>query len=946
MESRTHAFIGTDTPALAAPTAGSPGEQAFFAVRTDLIDAVLERIQGPGHGGAVLRGEEGSGKTAILRAVAHRASRTHHVVRIWASRRASAEPYRAIAFLLAELESGDTHHPLTIIQGVRALLEEQSAGRPVLLAIDNAAYLDAESALVVSRLVVAGTASLLIAAESLRTVDASFSDLWRDGDLECFDLPRLGRQQIRAIAEAALGAPVSPDGVALLESSSEGNARNLCSALEDLPQQGITLRGGAWVAASDRLLVPSAVRDSARSTLAALHECEQRVVLALAFAGSLPMAAVRHLAGGPDTPPDPPSHESWRATTGTGAEAAHLDALQPLIVTGGSGGASMVSLRSALFAAAIREQTRSEEAAALHTLLLGASGRAVDPAAVEPAVLDPAELDPVLHADWLLAAGLAVPADLSLAAARRCALLGLHGRALFWASRHSDDGPEHLLVAASAALALGHGEEAEALLAQGPVAPDGASVPVQVALLLLRSRASRLTGGPAATRTALLDDADGLLVRAERRSGASGRPDRQLLACRGDVTVERAEDAAFDGDYPAVLRLLQGTDRTGWTPDQEVLGDGLLCEALALTDQQLSAVGLARGLRARREASTSSRWVHDVTRLRIAVARYAAGSAERAGAGGPDTVAGSSSGPTAAARAGVSASGPDMLQDLVTGVGAVLQGRPAEARALLLPVARQLELLDPYGLLPLASVVLTGSDGPVGAGEGPVALPRVRAARPSSWLVTAVAGHLRAVSAGPRDPRAETSARLDRLAQAAESRGASLLAMTHRLAEVRSGDTRAATSLASAAARIEGAYADACELYAKAVGASDAELFAQAMEGAARAGDSGLSRECAAQALQTAQLSGARGVLRDIQRRARGLFGDTSDLELGAALERLTRREREVAQLVAAGQNNRDIALAIGVTTRTVEGHLYQIFSKLHLSARSELADLVPAGGR
>ncbi|PPB49589.1 hypothetical protein C4K88_07835 [Arthrobacter pityocampae] len=923
MESRTHAFSGTAAPATGAP-ADLRGEQAFVATRTDLVDAVLRRLQMPGAVGAALLGEEGRGKTALLRTVAHRASRTHHVVRIWASTRASAEPYRAIAFLLAELESGDTQHPLTIIRGVRALLEEQSGGRPVLLAIDNAAQLDAESAMVVSRLVVAGAASLVITAEALRTMNSAFSDLWRDGDLECFDLPRLTRQQIRTIAEAVLGAPVSPPAVDLLDRSSEGNARFLSSALEELPHRGLALRGGAWVTASDRILVSDDLRTRTRSLLEALHEREQRIVRTLAFAGSLPTAVVRHLAGVPAAQSGDPGIEAPAAAL-PGDGAVHLDALHPLTVSGTSGGTDTVSLRSPLVAAAIREQTTAEETATLYAVLAAA--------------FDPRGLDPLLHADWLLAAGLPVPTGLSLAAAARCAFLGRPERAFFWASLHADGTPERLLASAGAALDLGRGDQAAALLADRPESTDGVPIPLRVALLLLRSRASRLTSGLRDARGALLDDADRLLAGAEQHPGTSGGLDQQLLECRGHLTIGRAEDAAFAGDYPAVIGLLHGTDRSGWTPDQEVLADGLLCEALAVTDQQLAAVGLAHAVQGRLDASAPGRRVRDVTRLRLAVARYAAGTADSAGdaatAGGP------------ASSAASSAAGPDLVQDFVSGMGAVLLGRPDDARELLLPVARQLEVLDPHGLLPLASAALAATDARNGVSEAPPGhLPRAETGRPASWLAAAVAEHLHAVAAGPRHPQPKTAARFRLLAQSAEAQGAFLAAMLHRLAEVRSGTTRAAAALATAAARVEGVYGSACELYAKAVGASDAELFAQAMESAALAGDHGLSRDCAAQAVQTAQLSGARGALRDVQRRARGLFGDTSDMELGVALEQLTRREREVAQLVAAGENNRSIALMMGVSTRTVEGHLYQIFSKLHLRTRSELADLIQPGPR
>jgi DNA-binding CsgD family transcriptional regulator len=56
----------------------------------------------------------------------------------------------------------------------------------------------------------------------------------------------------------------------------------------------------------------------------------------------------------------------------------------------------------------------------------------------------------------------------------------------------------------------------------------------------------------------------------------------------------------------------------------------------------------------------------------------------------------------------------------------------------------------------------------------------------------------------------------------------------------------------------------------------------------------------------------------------------------GAA--RLTGAEEQVAQLVAAGHTNREVAAALFVTERTVETHLTSIYRKLDLRSRTELA--------
>ncbi|ONH61603.1 hypothetical protein CcI49_05130 [Frankia sp. CcI49] len=53
---------------------------------------------------------------------------------------------------------------------------------------------------------------------------------------------------------------------------------------------------------------------------------------------------------------------------------------------------------------------------------------------------------------------------------------------------------------------------------------------------------------------------------------------------------------------------------------------------------------------------------------------------------------------------------------------------------------------------------------------------------------------------------------------------------------------------------------------------------------------------------------------------------------------RLTRRERQVAQLVAQGLSNRDIAATLVISPRTAETHVQQILKKLGLTSRAQVA--------
>jgi len=52
--------------------------------------------------------------------------------------------------------------------------------------------------------------------------------------------------------------------------------------------------------------------------------------------------------------------------------------------------------------------------------------------------------------------------------------------------------------------------------------------------------------------------------------------------------------------------------------------------------------------------------------------------------------------------------------------------------------------------------------------------------------------------------------------------------------------------------------------------------------------------------------------------------------------ETLSVREMEILRLTASGMSNRDIALKLNLSLRTVKGYLVEIFSKLKVSSRTE----------
>src|ERR1700674_1820476 len=60
----------------------------------------------------------------------------------------------------------------------------------------------------------------------------------------------------------------------------------------------------------------------------------------------------------------------------------------------------------------------------------------------------------------------------------------------------------------------------------------------------------------------------------------------------------------------------------------------------------------------------------------------------------------------------------------------------------------------------------------------------------------------------------------------------------------------------------------------------------------------------------------------------------------------LTRREREVAILVAQGLTNREIATRLFISERTAESHVEQIRGKLGFHSRAQIASWLAAGSQ
>ncbi|GJL63726.1 MAG: putative transcriptional regulator, LuxR family protein [Nitrospirales bacterium] len=69
-----------------------------------------------------------------------------------------------------------------------------------------------------------------------------------------------------------------------------------------------------------------------------------------------------------------------------------------------------------------------------------------------------------------------------------------------------------------------------------------------------------------------------------------------------------------------------------------------------------------------------------------------------------------------------------------------------------------------------------------------------------------------------------------------------------------------------------------------------------------------------------------------------------SDSEMTTDFGSLTKKERKLVEMIALGHTNKEIAITMNVSEKTIKNYISRIFDKLHVTRRSQVAALFGAG--
>jgi DNA-binding CsgD family transcriptional regulator len=865
--------------------------------RADLVDRLLRGVVGDG-AVYVLAGSAGVGKSRlageVARAAAGRGLATAHIA---ATKGASSIPFGAFAALMPEIVEPSGGLTGLLQRAIEAILERGGRDKPHLMVVDDAHLLDEGSAALVHQVALESSCSLIVTVRSPAPAPEAITSVWKDGLGERLEVGALTEPEVKELLTTLLGGSMTDTGIRWVWSVSAGNPLYVREVLiAALDSGSLRDEGGVWTI---RLPLPPAPRlaELVAARLSGLRPETADVADLVALAEPLPLDVLSAIV------------------QADALEDAESRGIIELEVVGNQ--------TEVLMAHPIYGEIRRQEILPVRMRRLCAElARAME---TRP---NPGPGDELRTARWQLEAGLRADPELferAAMAARRMFDLDLAAR-LAKASLEAGGGILAGIALAEANFYSGRPEQAEEVLAS--LIPRCGNDDELARVVDARSYNLGTLLGDRAAALEVVDAALAVLTEPASRhrllkrratdDAYADRP-REALADARELIASGDDDAIGLGTYVASFALamlgrgdesvemsnlgIETLRRTGAThPPKSAhfvgaivgdIGTGSLHEAedKAVRGYEISAElntkeGVATFCMLRGFVYVQQGYLGRAARLfreGVVLDREIRDDASRRWCLGGLALSAGMAGDAAAAAAAVAE-----LDELGT---------------------HWMDALD-------ADLVLRGRAWTIAAGGEQSAARQalrdaVEIARGREHLYTeARLLHDLARLGEPGD----VAPRLHELADQVEGEFVAAFAADADALVAKSGP-----ELEKSAERFEGFGA---------IGLA-AETFRAASAAFADAGLTRASNACARRAAELAERSGGAGI---------PLVGQ------GGVAARLTRREREIAGLAASGISSAEISERLFISVRTVENHLSNIYLKLGVSGRHEIADALRGG--
>ncbi|MBT2595496.1 LuxR C-terminal-related transcriptional regulator [Arthrobacter sp. ISL-72] len=873
-------------------------------IRHEIVADVVSELTSGSSCGILIVGEHGAGKSFVAQRALEQLGEDFAVIQIRGSSISSTLPYGALSVLLHELDSADVEHPLMVLRGLTQLLRNRAQGRTIVLFVDNAHELDELSAMMIAQLSVGGHVRLLAACGDLPNVGGDIMGLWKDDLLRRVDLGAFDFSEAAATLSRHFGGYFSHTAARELWTASGGNALFLFTLAKEQVKLGILVRQEEfWLLGDGPIALTGEIRDVVKARMNRFSQGQRDVIELLALAGAVPLPALMRVS-----------------------QPRDMDALQECsMIEVSHKHPPMVSIANAVTATIVANAVPPGRSAELRRRLTS--------------VLDHPDLDDtpgLSNVTWAINCGQPVTATVALAAARAANRASDPATALRFIKEIDGAGlrTDAAIESLQAYVSIDNHDSARRILRQfDREAGSDLSFAEWTALQLAASELDRRSHATTA-------NARRRLSHIESKISEQSEEEPDLDSVREMLLLAEAELAVFEGRHRDVLSLDEGSEPVDLGTEPRILAASLLSTSLAILGQTGRAVALGGQIvAAALDGDLADRTVREV-RGRYLQLLLLAGEFGAAG----NYVAGMSASNEPQSRLGG-------MFEIVQGVVDFHRGRVDTALPRLEAGARQLRTQDPDGLVGLATAAcayaaaLGGDHEKASLYLAEITQLPTRAA----WLTSRLARLFELCACVELGQGSGPISAL--LSEGDADAGSSAIAVgIHFLsAAVRAGDVKPGTQLGGLSRQADGYFALLCRGLADGLKESNSEALMDVCRAAETAGNAVFARDVARKAVNCAQAAGNKISLRVAQRALQSLDelfrGPTGDVNSLTAFA-LTARECEVAVAAAAGISNRRIAEQMHVSVRTVEGHLYQVYAKLHLASRTELRDVVnvPAG--
>ncbi|WP_457949112.1 LuxR C-terminal-related transcriptional regulator [Pseudarthrobacter sp. alpha12b] len=893
---------------LPTPTSGAPeGQQWSMPARSANLDAVRTALTSENSLGVVITGAKGVGKSSLARAAVADLGPDIWSLQLRNVPSGSTTPYGCLSFLLARLPQAYMGSPTAILRGITSLIRSDAAGRPCVITLDTSASIDDMSAGVLLNVLLTGTAKIVAVAPNSSDLPADFHWLLTDRKLTEVRLSNLNELQTRQVLLSLLGHRVASSLVSTYHQMVGGNPLLLKALVTEQQLSGnLVLSDSVWTLRDKVVLDGAASLDDIVRSRWSRETPETREVIEM-----LSCARRVELSG---------------LTAIYGADVV-ADMEDGGLLEIDDSEHRWVSLREKYIGDVVRTWLSISRRRELRSVLLG--GREPDPATMTVEEL-------MSFAAWTHECEAELSPALALAAAQAAVQLFDPRFALTYAE---------MLRRTDAQWAPAQRQKAAAYLqldmpVQALSALEDISQPELEALdpeeyaqvIAAKARVMGFIPEQAGKVPELLASAREQLDKTAQH--CTWPAPAAVAANR--ISLSEFEYRAHDGDYAALIPALERAADPAGNPDTafRLQSAITLMSALALTGREMDALGLMRqlggqltdashivGLRERyvREAYFVLLMAGQWRRCIDLLSPFSVGQPHRL--------------PYRSAAT-----------ELAAGVAFAFSGRGEAALEPLISATAQLELQPVQAALRTAYAATALAYAQTGnAAFARKYLTKLQRTPGSAGFATESIIEFCALVAGRWLGDSEAVAGLKQGARRNVEAGRHTVAGMYLLAATVNGSDTDFRLLEEIAGRRQGPLAEVSRLIAVGSRTKDAKVLLSGGELAATLELDAVEARCMALAVDFARQDGDALSARTAQARLDILAATVLNLPIvpssGSPL--LTSRERQIARMAGRGASNRDIAMEMGVSVRTVEGHLYQVFTKLGVTSRGDLTGLV-----